>query len=70
MFVGAKPIVSPIDIVRTFKKEKRFPSFKKKAMLNDSFACLQKWRLGRGQDGDKLYCSVLCEYEIEEQEPR
>ncbi|MCK5094139.1 MAG: hypothetical protein KAR18_05400, partial [Spirochaetes bacterium] len=32
----------------SFKKEKGFPSFKKKAMLNDSFACPQKWRLGRG----------------------
>ena len=82
----------------SFKKEKGFPSFKKKAMLNDSFACPQKWRLGRGfvfipkigevqwikhrplqglpksitisQDGDKWYCSVLCEYEMEEQEKK
>ncbi len=82
----------------SFKKEKGFPSFKKKAMLNDSFACPQKWRLGKGfvfipkigevqwikhrplqglpksitisQDGDKWYCSVLCEYEMEEQEKK
>lgn len=74
----------------SFKKEKGFPSFKKKMLLNDSFTCPQKWRLGRGfifipkigevncikhramkgkpksitisQDGDKWYCSVLCEY--------
>lgn len=76
----------------SFKKEKGFPSFKKKMLLNDSFACPQKWRLGKGfvfipkigevkwikhrtmkgkpksitilQDGDKWYCSVLCEYTI------
>jgi putative transposase len=76
----------------SFKKEKGFPSFKKKMLLNDSFTCPQKWRLGRGfvfipkigevkwikhramkgkpksitisQDGDKWYCSVLCEYTI------
>ncbi len=30
-----------------FKKEKGFPSFKKKHLLNDSFTCPQKWRLGR-----------------------
>ena len=76
----------------SFKKEKGFPSFKKKMLLNDSFTCPQKWRLGKGfvfipkigevkwikhramkgkpksitisQDGDKWYCSVLCEYTI------
>jgi len=32
----------------SFKKEKGFPSFKKKMLLNDSFTCPQKWRLGRG----------------------
>ena len=76
----------------SFKKKKGFPSFKKKMLLNDSFTCPQKWRLGRGfvfipkigevkwikhramkgkpksitisQDGDKWYCSVLCEYTI------
>jgi putative transposase len=82
----------------SFKKEKGFPSFKKKALLNDSFTCPQKWRLGKGfvfipkigkvkwtkhrqlqgkpksitisQDGDKWYCSVLCEHEIKEQEKK
>ena len=82
----------------SFKKEKGFPSFKKKALLNDSFTCPQKWRLGKGfvfipkigemrwikhrplegkpksitisQDGDRWYCSVLCEYEIKEQEKK
>jgi len=76
----------------SFKKEKGFPSFKKKMLLNDSFTCPQKWRLGKGfvfvpkigevkwikhramkgkpksitisQDGDKWYCSVLCEYNV------
>ena len=76
----------------SFKKKKGFPSFKKKMLLNDSFTCPQKWRLGKGfvfipkigevkwikhramkgkpksitisQDGDKWYCSVLCEYTI------
>jgi putative transposase len=76
----------------SFKKEKGFPVFKKKMLLNDSFACPQKWRLGKGfvfipkigevkwvkhrplqgkpksitisQDGDKWYCSVLCEYNV------
>jgi len=76
----------------SFKKEKGFPTFKKKMLLNDSFTCPQKWRLGKGfvfipkigevkwikhraikgkpksitisQDGDKWYCSVLCEYTI------
>lgn len=76
----------------SFKKEKGFPSFKKKMLLNDSFTCPQRWRLGRGfvfipkigevkwikhrnmkgkpksitisQDGDKWYCSVLCEYTV------
>jgi len=79
-----------------FKKEKGFPTFKKKMLLNDSFTCPQKWRLGKGfifipkigevkwikhramkgnpksitisQDGNKWYCSVLCEYEIIEKE--
>jgi len=32
----------------SFKKEKGFPSFKKKMLLNDSFTCPQKWRLGNG----------------------
>ena len=82
----------------SFKKERGFPSFKKKVLLNDSFTCPQKWRLGRGfasipkigevrwtkhrrlqgkpksitisQDGGRWYCSVLCEYEIEEQEKK
>ena len=82
----------------SFKKEKGFPSFKRKALLNDSFTCPQKWRLGKGfvfipkigemrwvkhrplkgkpksitisQDGDRWYCSVLCEYEIKEQEKK
>ena len=82
----------------SFKKEKGFPSFKKKALLNDSFTCPQKWRLGKGfvfipkigkvkwtkhrqlqgkpksitisQNGDRWYCSVLCEYEIKEQEKK
>jgi len=82
----------------SFKKEKGFPSFKKKMLLNDSFSCPQKWRLGKGfvfipkvgeikwakhrsmkgkpksitisQDGNKWYCSVLCEYNISEQEKR
>lgn len=76
----------------SFKKEKGFPSFKKKMLLNDSFTCPQKWRLGKGfvfipkigevkwvkhramkgkpksitisQDGNKWYCSVLCEYTV------
>lgn len=76
----------------SFKKEKGFPSFKKKILLNDSFTCPQKWRLGKGfifipkigvvkwtkhramkgkpksitisQDGNKWYCSVLCEYTV------
>jgi len=76
----------------SFKKEKGFPSFKKKILLNDSFTCPQRWRLGKGfvfipkigevkwikhramkgkpksitisQDGDKWYCSVLCEYNV------
>jgi len=80
----------------SFKTKKSFPVFKKKSTLNDSFACPQKWRLGKGfvfipkvgevkwvkhrpfqgkpknitisQDGDKWYCSVLCEYKIQEQE--
>ncbi|MBA7555907.1 IS200/IS605 family transposase ISMac7 [subsurface metagenome] len=82
----------------SFTKEKGFPSFKKKNLLNDSFTCPQKWRLGKGfvfipkigevkwikhramqgkpksitisQDGDRWYCSVLCEYDIEEQEKK
>ena len=82
----------------SFKKERGFPSFKKKALLNDSFTCPQKWRLGKrfafipkigevkwikhramqgrpksitiSQDGGRWYCSVLCEYEIEEQEKK
>ena len=82
----------------SFKKEKGFPSFKKKALLNDSFACPQKWRLGKGfafipkigevrwikhrqlqgkpksitisQDGDKWYCSILCEFEIPDKEKK
>ncbi len=32
----------------SFKKEKGFPSFKKKHFLNDSFTCPQKYRLGNG----------------------
>jgi len=76
----------------SFKKEKGFPSFKRKMLLNDSFAYPQSWRLGKGfvfipkigevkwikhrvmkgkpklitisQDGDKWYCSVLCEYTV------
>lgn len=32
----------------SFKKEKGFPSFKKKMLLSDSFTCPQKWRLGNG----------------------
>jgi len=32
----------------SFKKDKRFPKFKKKSLLNDSFTCPQKWRLGKG----------------------
>ena len=82
----------------SFTKEKGFPSFKKKNLLNDSFTCPQKWRLGKGfafipkigvvkwikhramqgkpksitisQDGGRWYCSVLCEYDIEEQEKK
>ena len=82
----------------SFKKEKGFPSFKKKILLNDGFTCPQKWRLGKGfvfipkigevkwvkhrsmrgkpksitisQDGSKWYCSVLCEYEITEEEKK
>jgi len=80
----------------SFKKEKGFPTFKKKMLLNDSFTCPQKWRLGKGfvfipkigevkwikhramegkpksitisQDGNKWYCSVLCEYTISDKE--
>jgi len=80
----------------SFKKEKGFPSFKKKMLLNDSFSCPQSWRLGKGfvfipkigevkwikhramkgkpksitisQDGVKWYCSVLCEYSINDKE--
>lgn len=29
----------------SFKKQKGFPSFKKKMLLNDSFTCPQRWRL-------------------------
>jgi len=82
----------------SFKKERGFPSFKKKMLLNDSFTCPQKWRLGKGfvfipkigevkwvkhrvlkgkpksitisQDGDKWYCSVLCEYNTSDKEKR
>ncbi len=82
----------------SFKKEKGFPTFKKKTLLSDSFTCPQKWRLGQcfvfipkigevkwkkhramkgkpksitiKQDGDKWYCSVLCEYDIEEKEKK
>jgi len=82
----------------SFKKEKGFPSFKKKHLLNDSFTCPQKYRLGNGfvfipkigevkwikhrplegkpksitisQDGNNWYCSVLCEYEIKEQQKK
>jgi len=82
----------------SFKKEKGFPSFKKKALLNDSFTCPQKWRLSKGsvfipkigevrwikhralqgkpksitisQDGNKWYCSVLCEKEVKEKEKK
>jgi putative transposase len=36
----------------SFKKEKVFPSFKKNMLLNDSFACPQKWRL----------CKRICFY--------
>ena len=82
----------------SFKKEKGFPSFKKKALLNDSFTCPQKWRLGKGfvfipkigemrwvkhrplegkpksitisQDGDKWYCSILCEFKIPDKEKK
>lgn len=32
----------------SFKKERSFSSFKKKALLNDSFTCPQKWKLGQG----------------------
>ena len=32
----------------SFKGKKGFPSFKKKTLLNDSFTCPQRWRLGRG----------------------
>jgi len=32
----------------SFKTEKGFPKFKKKSLLNDSFACPQKFRLGKG----------------------
>lgn len=32
----------------SFKKEKGFPSFKKKMLLSDSFTCPQRWRLGIG----------------------
>ena len=32
----------------SFKKEKGFPSLKKKMLLSDSFTYPQKWRLGRG----------------------
>ena len=32
----------------SFKKEKGFPFFKKKMLLNDSFTCPQAWRLGKG----------------------
>jgi putative transposase len=31
----------------SFKKKKGFPAFKKKMLLNDSFTCPQKWRLGK-----------------------
>jgi len=82
----------------SFKKEKGFPSFKKKHFLNDSFTCPQKWRLSNGfvfipkigevewikhrplegkpksitisQDGNNWYCSVLCEYDVKEQEKK
>ena len=82
----------------SFKKEKGFPSFKKKALLNDSFTCPQRWRLGQGfvfipkigevkwtkhrqlqgkpksitisQDGDKWYCSILCEFKIPDKEKK
>lgn len=32
----------------SFKKQKGFPSFKKKSLFTDSFSCPQKWRLGKG----------------------
>lgn len=37
-----------IALKATFKKEKGFPLFKKKSLLNDSFTCPQKWRLSKG----------------------
>jgi len=82
----------------SFKKEKGFPSFKKKHLLSDSFTCPQKYRLSNGfvfipkigevkwikhrplegkpksitisQDGNNWYCSVLCEYDVKEQEKK
>ena len=36
------------SLKESFKKEKGFPSFKKKMLLKDSFTCPQKWRLGKG----------------------
>ena len=32
----------------SFKTDKKFPKFKKKYLLNDTFICPQKWRLGKG----------------------
>lgn len=32
----------------SFKTDKKFPKFKKKYLLNDTFTCPQKWRLGKG----------------------
>ena len=76
-------------------KDRGFPTFKKKNLLNDSFTCPQKYRLSTtyvyipkigkvrwvkhrpmqgkpkkitiSQEGNKWYCSVLCEYEKQEQ---
>lgn len=82
----------------SFTTDKGFPTFKQKALSRDSFACPQRWRLGKGfvfipkigevrwikhramqgkpksitvsQDGNNWFCSVLCEYEVKDQEAK